>query len=120
MARLGADEWSSEDGASRFDPASPRVREVINAFHRRVEEVADTATADSVVEALKGLGDEWWGYRRNPLRYGWRSPDPNQVPPEDVLLRVPEGGRLGHWPAPQSLREVEEQSLVRVQGLDVT
>lgn len=120
MARLGADEWSSEDGASRFDPASPRVREVINAFHHRVEEVADTATADSVVEALKGLGDEWWGYRRNPLRYGWRSPDPNQVPPEDVLLRVPEGGRIGHWPAPQSLREVEEQSLVRVQGLDVT
>ncbi len=117
MTRLGSEEWSPEDGASRFDPDASRVTSVIEAFRRRAESVADAATATWVVEALKGLGDEWWGYRQNPLRYGWRSPDPAQTPAEDVLLRVPEGGRLGHWPAPQSLREVEELSRVRILGI---
>ena len=118
MTRLGSDDWSPEDGASRFDPENPRVRQVIEAFSRRAEAVAGATTVGPLVEALKGLGDEWWGYRKNALRYGWRSPNPSQAPAEDVLLRVPEGGRLGHWPAPQSLREVEEHSLVRVLGLD--
>jgi hypothetical protein len=118
MARLGSDDLSAEDGAGRFDPAEPRLNGVIDAFRGRAEAVADTATAARLVESLKGLGDEWWGYTKNPLRYGWRSPDPSRVPVEDVLLRVPEGGRLGHWTAPQSLREVEELSLVRVLGLD--
>jgi hypothetical protein len=118
MTRLGSDDWSPEDGASRFDPEASRVATVVDAFRRRAEAVADGGAATSLVEALRGLGDEWWGYRRNPLRYGWRSPNPANVPVEDVLLRVPEGGRLGHWPAPQSLREVEERSLVRVLGID--
>jgi hypothetical protein len=118
MTRLGSDAWSQEDGASQFDPNDARVRSVIEAFRRRAESVADAVTAGALVRSLKGLGDEWWGYRQDPLRYGWRSPDPAQLPVEDVLLRVPEGGRLGHWPAPQSLREVENRSLVRVLGLD--
>jgi len=117
MARLGSDDLSPENGASRFDPDDPRVRQVIEAFRQRAEAVAGPAAAGSLVEALKGLGDEWWGFRKNPLRYGWRSPDPSQIPAEDVLLRVPEGGRLGHWPAPQSLREVEENSNVYLLGL---
>ena len=117
MNRLGSEDWSPEDGASRFDPKAANVAAVIEFFRRRAEEVADGATAKSLVEALMGLGDEWWGYRQNPLRYGWRSPDPAQVPSGDVLLRVLEGGRLGHWRAPQSLREVEELSPVRVIGI---
>lgn len=117
MVRLGSELLAPEDGASRFDTADPRLREVIEAFRRRAEVVADGVTAATLAQTLKGLADEWWGYRRNPLRYGWRSPDRTRVPTEDVLLRVAEGGRQGHWPAPQSLRDVEEQSLVRVLGL---
>jgi hypothetical protein len=117
MTRLGSELLSPEDAASQFDPGDAGVPAVIQAFRRRAEAVAGAATAASVVEALRGLGDEWWGYARNPLRYGWRSPSPTNMPAEDVLLRVPEGGRLGHWPAPQSLREVEDVSLVRVLGL---
>ena len=117
MARLGSDQWSSETAASQFDPHDQMVAEIIESFRRRAETIADSTTASFVVQALNGLADEWWGFSQNPLRYGWRSPDPNQVPAEDVLLRVPEGGRLGHWAAPQSLREVEELSPVRILGV---
>src|SRR5258708_34955053 len=118
MTRLGSDGWSPEIGASQFDPQDPRVRSVIEALRRRAEAVADPATAAALVESLEGLGGGSWGYTQQALRYGWRSTDPGQTPAEDVLLRAPEGGLLGHWPAPQSLREVEERSLVRVLGLD--
>jgi hypothetical protein len=118
MTRLGSDDWSPEDAASRFAPQDQRVADVIEFFRRRAEAVTDASTGDALVVALNGLGDEWWGFSQNRLRYGWRSPDPAQVPAEDVLLRVPEGGRLGHWPAPQSLREIEELTLVRILGLD--
>lgn len=119
MTRLGSDAWSPDDGASRFDPQDPRMAVVIETLRARAEAVADGVTAAALVKSLKGLGDEWWGYRQKRLIYGWRSPDPNQSPPiGDVLLRVPEGGRLGHWPAPQSLREVEQQTPVRVLGLN--
>ncbi len=117
--RLGSDDLSPEIAASRFAPEDPRVHRVIEAFRRRAEVVSGAPTAESIVEALRGLGDEWWGFGKRPLRYGWRSRDPSLMPPEDVLLRMPEGGRVGHWPAPQSLREVEEQSLVRVLDLHV-
>lgn len=120
MTRLGSDDWSPDDGASRFTPQDPRVDDVVEAFRRRADSLADAETGTSLVQALNGLGDEWWGFRRNRIRYGWRSPDPNQVPAEDVLLRVQEGGRIGHWPAPQSLREVEELSPVRILGIDGT
>lgn len=116
--RLGSDSWSPEPGAALFDPDDPRVREVVGVFRRRAEAIAGQKAADQLTEALKGLADEWWGYKSRPLRYGWRSPDPRIVPAEDVLLRTQEGGRVGHWPAPQSLREVEEQSLIRVFGVD--
>jgi hypothetical protein len=120
MTRLGSDDWSPDDGASRFTPQDPRVADVVEAFRRRADSLADAETGTSLVQALNGLGDEWWGFRQNRIRYGWRSPDPNQVPAEDVLLRVQEGGRIGHWPAPQSLREVEELSPVRILGIDGT
>jgi len=118
MARLGSHDWSPETAASQFDPQDQRVSEIIASFRRRAETITDAATAGFVVQALNGLADEWWGFSQNPLRYGWRSPDPSQVPAEDVLLRVPEGGRIGHWIAPQSLREVEELSPVRVLGVN--
>lgn len=118
MTRLGSDGWSAEGGAAMFDPQDPRVARVIEALRKRAASIGDAATSIGLIESLKGLGDEWWGYRRNPLRYSWRSPNPAQLPSEDVLLRVPDGGQIGHWPAPQSLREVEEHSLVRVLGLN--
>jgi hypothetical protein len=118
MTRLGSNDMSPENGATLFDPASSRSASVIEAFRRRAEAVADSATATSLAEALKGLGDEWWGFRKRPLRYGWRSPNPATAPVEDVLLRASDGGRLGQWPAPQSLREVEDRSPVRVLGID--
>jgi hypothetical protein len=118
MVRLGSDDLSRETFAARFDPRSAQVALVVDAFCRRAAATTDAATTTSLAETLKGLGDQWWGYRTNPLRYGWRSPDPASVPAEDVLLRVLEGGRIGHWPAPQSLREVEELSFVRVLGTD--
>ena len=117
MARLGSDGWSGETDAVNFDSRDARVHDIINAMRIRADAIADKATADQVVKVLTALGDEWWGYTQKPLRYGWRSPDPTQVPPEDVLLRTQEGGSRGHWPAPQSLREVEEQCPVRVLGL---
>lgn len=115
--RLGNAAWSSEDGAAAFDAKASSVEAILEEFRRRAEHVAGPTRAKELVQAMRGLCDEWAGYRKTPLRYGWRSPDPNNVPPEDVLLRVPEGGRVGHWPAPQSLREVEETSFVRVRGL---
>ncbi len=118
MVRLGSDDWSPETAASRFDPQNQRVSEIIESFRQRAETITDSTTAAFAVQALNGLADEWWGFSRNPLRYGWRSPDSNQVPAEDVLLRVPEGGRIGHWVAPQSLREVEELSPVRILGVN--
>jgi hypothetical protein len=121
MTRLGSDGWSSESGASLYDPHSARVADVVEALCHRAESVADEVTARDLRTALRGLGDEWWGYRQRSLIYGWRTPDLSQAPPaEEVLLRVPEGGRVGHWPAPQSLREVEPQSFVRVLGLNAT
>lgn len=115
--RLTTPGWSTEAGAGAFDAKAPEVLLVLKEFRRRAAQIAGMERADEVAQALLGLCDEWTGYSKLPLRYGWRSPDPASAPPEDVLLRVPEGGRLGHWPAPQSLREVEETSLVRVRGL---
>jgi len=118
MVRLGADSWSPQNGASFFDPTAARVREVIEALRSRAHDVAGSTVADALTRTLKSLGDEWWGFSRSPLGYGWRS-EATPKPNDDFLLRVPEGGRIGHWSAPQSLREVEEQSYVRVSGLDV-
>ena len=117
MTRLGSEGWSPELGAGRFDPKHPRVTSVMAAFRQRAEVVAGSTIAAGLAQALSGVADEWWGFRTAPLRYGWRSRDPKNDPDEDVLLRVPEGGRIGHWPAPQSLREVEELSAVRVLDL---
>jgi hypothetical protein len=117
MARLGSDSWSGETEARNFDSRDARVHAIIESIRSRADLIADRTTSDQIVRALTALGDEWWGYTQQPLRYGWRAPDPSQVPQEDVLLRTQEGGSRGHWAAPQSLREVEEQCPVRVLGL---
>jgi hypothetical protein len=119
MARLGSGQLSSETGASRFDPQDPRILGITKLLEARALKVADPLAASITAGMLRGLLDEWWGYRQSPLRYGWRSPDPSKLPTEDVLLRVPEGGYIGHWPTPQSLREVEDTSEVRILGLNV-
>lgn len=118
MARLGAEQLSAEEDADHFDPKDKRIAGVIEAFRHRADGIVESSTVNALVRMLKSASDEWWGYARQPLRYGWRSPNPGSSPDRDVLLRVADGGRVGHWPAPQSLREVEEHTLVRVLGLD--
>jgi hypothetical protein len=119
MVRLGSETWSLEEAAGRFDPADRRVASVVKALRERAAVVADGNTAEALARSLKGLGDEWSGYGKGSLRYGWRSPNPDLTPNEDVLLRVAERSSVGHWPAPQSLREVEDTSPVRLLGIDV-
>jgi len=118
MMRLGVDSLSPETAAAGFQVESREFARACDALCRRAAAVAGAQAASSLAVALKGLGDEWRAYAQRALRYGWRSPDNYSVPAEDVLLRVPETGRFGHWPAPQSLREVEELSYVRVLNLD--
>jgi hypothetical protein len=120
MNRLGGGALSAEDAADRFDASDPRVAAIRRLIAQRADVVGGDTSAYDVSQQLVALGDEWEKYGQNPLRFGWRSPDPAQQPQEDVLLRVPEGGRLGHWPAPQSLREVEQLSTVTVLGLDAS
>jgi hypothetical protein len=88
------DGWSPETAASRFDRHDPRIPKIIESFRARAEAITDSATADFVVQALNGLADEWWAFSQNPLRYGWRSPDPTKVPPKMYCFVFPEGGGL--------------------------
>jgi hypothetical protein len=118
LARLSQDEWNPETAASRFDSARHSVADLESYIERRAEVIADLETSREVRQALKGIADEWDGYAQNKLRYGWRSPDPEKIPEEDVLLQRADGTGLGHWPAPESLREVEEQSKIYVLGID--
>jgi len=119
MIRLGSASLSPEAGASAFDPSDRRVREVADMLNERAHDIGGKPTADALMRIVNGLRDEWWGFAQNNLHYGWRSENPPN-PGADFLLRVPEGGSVGHWLAPQSLREVEEKTLVRVMGLNET
>lgn len=116
MVRLGDGDLLAERSAALFNPRAPLIAAVARSIQRRAEAITNVETGAMVAEAVKGLGDEWWGYRGQALRYGWRWRDLTKLE-GDVLLRVPEGGLVGHWPAPQSLREVEAQSPVHVLGL---
>jgi hypothetical protein len=118
LARLSQEDWMPELAASRFDPTRAAVAGMSREFRRRAEAIAGQAVAEEVEQALKGVGDEWGEYAQHALRYGWRSPDPENQPEEDVLLQRAGEPGVGHWPAPESLREVEEHSLIYVLGLD--
>jgi len=119
MARLGLDAWAPEQAANKFDPDDDLVEEIIKWLHKRARACPRLTAADAAAleRDLKGFADRWAEWAESPLRYGWRND--RQVPRDtDVLLKTKEGGRLGKWPAPQSLREVEEQSVVRVLDAD--
>jgi hypothetical protein len=118
IARLGDFDLTPEQAADLFASDDAGVVLAIEQFRRRAEAVADARTAKEVERQLLALVSEWESLAEEPLRYGWRSPDPTRVPGSDVLLRQAEGGQYGHWDAPGSLREVEETSPVYVLGLD--
>jgi hypothetical protein len=117
MARLGNFDLTPETDANRFEADDAEIVVAIEQFRRRAEAVADAQTAEEVERQLQALASEWESLTDEPLRYGWRSPDPSKLPASDVLLRQAEGGHFGHWDAPGSLREVEETSPVYVLGL---
>ena len=118
LARLSEEDWMPETAASEFDPDRDAVGRLSQEFHRRAESIAGDEVAQEVERALKGIGDDWGEYAQHALRYGWRSPDPDNHPEEDVLLQRAGEPGVGHWPAPESLREVEERSRIYVLGLD--
>jgi len=118
MARLGDFDLAGEASANDFESSDPTVVFAIEQLRRRAESVADAATADEVEHQLAALVNEWSQLAIEPLRYGWRSPDPSKTPSSAVLLRQAEGGRWGEWDTPGSLREVEENSPVYLLGLD--
>ncbi len=117
-ARLGSSTLAPETAADRFNAADPEIGAVIERFRSRAEAVSDAETASQLEAQLVALSDEWAGWAAEPLRYGWRSPDPANHPGSDVLLRSAEGGQCGHWDAPGSLREVEGQSRVYLLDAD--
>ena len=118
IARLGDFDLTPESAANRFDCDDANIALAIEHFRQRAEAVADAETANDVQRQLQALASEWDSFAEEPLRYGWRSPDPTKLPRSDVLLRQAEGGPVGHWDAPGSLREVEQTSPVYVLGLD--
>jgi hypothetical protein len=118
MARLVEFELDPEEAAGKFDRGDPSVILAIDALRRRAESVADAATARDLERQLATLVSEWEALTDEPLRYGWRTPDPSNLPKSEVLLRQAEGGQWGQWEAPGSLREVEENSPVYVLDLD--
>jgi hypothetical protein len=119
LTRLRDERLDPEEGAGLYDADDESVEMVVRAFRDRAEQIADDAVADEVERGLRAYIDQWDGYARSPLRYGWRPMyDENKPPPSDVLLRPAEGGRFGRWRTPGSLREVEETSRIYVRELD--
>jgi hypothetical protein len=118
MARLAEFDLDHEEAADGFSGGDGSIVLAIEQFRRRAESVANAATAGDLERQLAALVSEWEALAEEPLRYGWRAPDPANVPKSAVLLRQAEGGRWGHWDAPGSLREVEENSPVYLLGLD--
>jgi hypothetical protein len=120
LTRLGEERLNPEEAAGRYDASESSVDAVLRAFRERALQIVDESVAREVDRALQAYVDQWDGFARSPLRYGWRPmyDEDRNPPPSDVLLRVAEGGRYGHWRAPGSLREVEEASRIYVRGID--
>jgi hypothetical protein len=118
LTRLRDERLNPEEAADLYDADDASVDAVVGAFRNRAERIADDQVAAEVERALRAYVDQWDGFARSPLRYGWRLMFDNKAPPSDVLLRAAEGGRWGHWRTPGSLREVEETSRIYVRELD--
>jgi hypothetical protein len=115
LVRLMTEGLDPESGAGEFDAADPDVERAIETFVRRASRLTDNEVAAAVANALRAHRDEWGGLARHSLIYGWRTPYPDKnPPPAPVLLRSAEGGTVGHWRTPGSLREVEETARVYI------
>jgi hypothetical protein len=121
MHRLSSFELAPQTGAQSFDPTDPEAQAVEERVLERVADILqDPETLQEVRTELRSLRDQWGDLAHEPLRYGWRHPHPlENPPPSEVLMRAAEGGMHGRWRVPGSLREVEEQSLVYLRGVDV-
>ena len=116
--RLADDDLSPMGGAGTMGSSRPIVDEAVELIVERAREIAGNRTAEAVRTELEILVDEWKNYARTEdLRYVWRGR--GEPPPEaSYLLRTAGDPRgVGHWPAPGSLREVEPEASVIVQGL---
>ncbi len=119
LTRLRDERLNPEEAATLYEATEPLVDEVVRAFRERAERIVDARVAEEVETALRAYVDQWQGFARSPLRYGWRLMyGEDKAPESDVLLRSAEGGRYGHWRTPGSLREVEETSRIYVRGLN--
>ena len=116
--RLADDQLAPMRGAGRMSPSLVSITGAVDLLVDRAREIAGERTAGAVRSQLQGLLDEWGTYAgHQDLRYAWRG---YGSPPEanDYLLRAADNPRgVGHWPAPGSLREVEPETDVIVQGL---
>ena len=119
LTRLRDEKLNPEKAADLYDASDPLVADVVREFRERAEQIVDVRVAEEVETALRAYIDQWQGFARSPLRYGWRLMYGEDTPPDsDVLLRSAEGGLHGHWRTPGSLREVEETSRIYVRGLN--
>jgi hypothetical protein len=104
------------EAAGRFDPQSPEVGKVIELLQRRLK-LAATNSAAEVSEHLQGLVNKWHNEalrcRNNRRRLDYQAPRNNQV--SDRLL-YNHGDRFkGVWPTLQSMRNVENTTLLKIQ-----
>ncbi|MFQ3661341.1 MAG: DISARM system helicase DrmA [Chloroflexaceae bacterium] len=117
LARLLREGWASNDAASRFDPAHPVAKGIVQQIQQRVDAV-DPASRPEVDEQVNALID-WWlqmsGRHKADLRY---QPNPFQKSATTpVLIHPAEEDRPGgSRPTLNSLREVEGQSQLFVLG----
>lgn len=120
LHRLRDFPMAPENAADRFDPASPVVDVVAEQLARRATNiVSEPDVVDELRTETQTLRDQWGDLAHAALRYGWRHPVPDKnPPPSDVLMKAAEGGIHGHWRVPGSLREVENQSLVYLRGVN--
>jgi hypothetical protein len=109
-----------EEAADRFDPAAEAADAVARQIVERAGRIAtDADVTGELKHETQVLRDQWGDLAHSPLRYGWRHPYPDKnPPPSDVLMKAAEGGIHGHWRVPGSLREVEDQSLVYLRGVN--
>lgn len=119
LARLLKKSWAKNDAASRFDPAHPVARGIVQQLCWRANEVDPTTRAD-VEDQVNRLID-WWmqmsSRHKSDLRY---QPNPFQKSATTpVLIHPAEEDRPGgSRPTLNSLREVESQSQLFVRWED--
>ena len=107
----------SNDGAAKFDPDKPAVREAINRLKRRCKlATTEEHQAAEVAEHIDNLVAEWRGeldscaVARRALRY--QCPDNDNS--ANRLLYNHTDKIAGLWPTLQSLRNVENTALLKV------